>query len=487
MTHVTFRPYQIAAREQMRSAFAEGVRSLLFVLPTGGGKTTVASDMILRGLERGKRSVFLAHRTELVEQAAARLAHFGVYAGVEQASRRARNSRVTVASIPTLVRRPESRLPLADLVIVDEAHHSTSNGFAKIIRHYTERGAWVVGLTATPYRLDNKPLGDFYQRLIAPVSMSDLIAHGHLVPPTYYAVDHRDLYQDVGVMAGDYKSSEAFAIADKPKLYGEVVDKYRSHADPTRPAIVFNINVEHSLKTAAALAEAGIQARHLDGETPSSDRESILRDFRAGRFPVLCNVNILTEGYDLPEIGTVIINRATKSRSLWKQMVGRGLRPAAGKTHCIVIDHGGNVWEHGFVEAPEEYTLFPEPKKSKAGESNPPVKVCPVCDAVAHLSARACADCGHEFPVGSITVDEGAELVNVTELLMRSLEVATAPQIAPEPRSREELIRTLPAHLKGRKFSEMSDEDLRQYALHMGYKPGWVYHQRKMRNRRVHT
>lgn len=485
MTRVEFRPYQVEAREQMRSAFAEGARSLLFVLPTGGGKTTVASDMILRGLERGKRSVFLAHRTELVEQAAARLAHFGVYAGVEQASRRARNSRVTVASIPTLVRRPESRLPLADLVIVDEAHHSTSSGFAKIIRHYTERGAWVVGLTATPYRLDNKPLGDFYQRLIAPVSMADLIAHGHLVPPTYYAVDHRDLYANIGVLAGDYKSNEAFAAADKPKLYGEVVAKYRAHGDPTRPAIVFNINVEHSIKTAAALSEAGIPARHLDGETPAPEREAILRDFRAGRFPVLCNVNILTEGYDLPEIGTVIVNRATKSRSLWKQMVGRGLRPAAGKTRCIVIDHGGNVWEHGFVEAPEVYTLFPEPKKSKAGESNPPVKVCPECDAVAHLSARHCADCGHEFPVGSITVDEGAELVNVTELLMRSLEVPTGTHEAAEPRSREELIRTLPSHLKGRKFGEMSDDDLRAYARHMGYKAGWVYHQRKMRNRRV--
>jgi DNA repair protein RadD len=477
----TFRPYQLTAIEELRQAFIEGHTRALLVLPTGAGKTTIAADMIRRGLSRSKRSLFLAHRTELVEQAAARLATFGVYAGIEQASRRARGSRVTVASIPTLVRRPESRLPIADLVIVDEAHHSTSAGFAKIINHYASQGAFIVGLTATPYRMDNKPLGEHYSHLIAPISMADLITQNHLVPPQYFAVDHRDLYQGVDVLAGEYNPKQAFAVANKPKLYGEVVDKYQKHGDPTRPAIVFNITVEHSQKTAAAFCEAGIPARHLDGETPAQEREAILSDFRAGVFPVLCNVMILTEGYDLPEIGTVIVNRATKSRSLWKQMVGRGLRPAPDKTRCTIIDHGGNVWEHGFVEAAETYTLFPEQRKrSSASNPTPPVKVCPECDTVLYLSTRICDACGHEFATGQIKVDSEAELIDLTNLLDHP---HTPAQKAATP---AQLRRSLPAHLKAKKFGQMSDTELSEYATHMGYKPGWVYHQRRLRKPRPH-
>lgn len=473
---VNFRPYQIDAINLMRTSFKAGTRSLLLVLPTGAGKTTVASDMIQRGLQNGKRSLFLAHRTELVEQAAARLANFGVYAGIEQAGKRARNARVTVASIPTLVRRSPDTFPDAQLVIVDEAHHSTSAGFAKLIRHYTARGAFIVGLTATPYRMDNKPLGDLYSDLIAPISMAELINQGHLVPPVYYAVDHRDLYSSVKLLGGDYNTKQAFEIANKPKLYGEVVDKYSRHADKSKPTIVFNINVEHSQATVDAFLSAGIKAKHVDGETPQLEREAILADFKAGRFPVLCNVMILTEGYDLPQIGTVIINRATKSKSLWKQMVGRGLRPCQDKTKCIVIDHGGNVWEHGFVEGDEAYDLFPEQKAKSGVKSNPPVKLCPACDSILHLSSRYC-DCGYSFPESEIRVDERAELVLIENLQARS-ESNTEPTTTPTPKDKR---KTLPLHLR-KKYADMNDTELHEFAQHMGYKVGWVYHQRRLRN-----
>ncbi len=458
------RSYQLDTVAEVRQAILDGHKRILVVIPTGGGKTTIGGFMVHGTVNKGGRALWLAHRKELVEQAHERIHQFGIKAGVMMAGHAPRRAHyVQVASIATLIRRD---IPTARLVVVDEAHHSVSAGFLKVLYQYPD--AIVIGLTATPYRLDGRGLGDVYTKLVAPVSIADLIAQGHLTPVRYFGTrkDLEPKMDEVKTVAGDYDAKAMFKQFDTRTLYDGIVDNYRRFANASR-AIVFNVNVEHSLKVCAAFRAAGIAACHVDGETPRHEREQILKAFKAGQFEVLCNVNILTEGFDLPAIETVMLNRATKSKSLYLQMVGRGLRPAPGKSACTVIDQGGNVRHFGPVEHPEEHSLEAEAKSKKGGgaTSAPPMKSCPQCERLDLLFVQQCPECGHVYNTGSTNNLEAAEFIELTDFLPKNVVVKGAKKPVPE-------------HLK-KNWLDMSKDELEEYAGIQGYRPGWVYMQLK--------
>lgn len=448
------RDYQNNAIEQLRDGFRQGHRAQLLVLPTGAGKTTVASKLIHGAVEQTNRVLFMAHRKELVEQAKERLHQFGIKPGVIMSGWKQRaNMAVNVASVQTLLRR---ELPDAKIIVVDEAHHSISASFKKLLEQYPSSA--IIGLTATPYRLDGKGLGDIYTNIIAPISLAELTERGFLVPARY--VGSKMDMSGVKTTGGDYDVHQMHSMFDKKEIYAGVVEHYKQFA-PNTKAIVFNVDVKHSEKMRDTFLESGIAAAHVDGETPPLERSRILAAFKEGRFQVLCNVNILTEGFDLPAIETVVLNRATKSKSLYLQMVGRGLRPAPGKSHCTVIDQGGNVWDHGPVDMEEEYTL--ESVKKKKMQQAAPVKACPQCWFIQHVGARDCRECGHTFTV-HITERElpKAEFTDITDFIPKQAKVKIP----------------LPDHLR-KSWSDMTEEELKEVAEIRGYKPGWVWMQLK--------
>lgn len=445
------RDYQVRAITQVRKAIADGHKRIIVCLPTGAGKTTVAAEIVRLSVARNQNCLFIAHRKELVIQCKNRLASFGLKPSVIMAEVRSRWSNVMVASVGTLVRR---HFPPAKVLIVDECHHSTSTSFAKIIAHYQEQGALIVGLTATPYRMDNAPLGDLYEKIVSPIQIPELINRGFLVAPKYYG-PMIDL-SEIKMKGKDYDVNSLYDKYNTAKMYSNVVHHYQRFANDTR-AIVFCVNVNHAQLTCQAFIEAGISARTVDGMDESSVRDRILKDHQAGVFKILCNVNICTEGYDDPSLETVILNRATKSKSLYVQMVGRCLRIAKGKTVGIVIDQGANVYEHGVVDVEEEYSLHVE-KKRKKEKKAAPVKECPSCLLLNPVSVRQCKECGHLFTAAEKEEQEA----EFAELDKDALVAAKAAEV--------------PAHLR-KAWHAMSIGELIELRIIKRYKPGWLLSQ----------
>lgn len=369
---IELRPYQVAALERIRAAAAQGSRAVLAVSPTGSGKTSIASELVRRAVERGKRACWLAHRSELVDQAYDRLRQFGLQPGVISASStRAPNpyARVQVASVQTLLAR--GLRPAADVLIWDEAHHAPSDLWSGIAQDYSS--SILVGWTATPERSDGRGLGNVYTRIVIAARVRELVELGHLVSCDIRRPPSR-------LRPG--------TIAQRP------VDAYRSEAAGRR-AIVFSPSVAAAEAHASEFRDAGIDAAVVEGNTPPAERAQTLARFRSGALRVLVNVYVLTEGFDAPETDCVILARGCGTAGTYLQMVGRGLRPAAGKRDCILIDLHGVSWVHGHPEDDRQYSL--EGRGIRGAEEMPvdDQASCRVCGAPIR-SGEACAECGTE-------------------------------------------------------------------------------------------
>lgn len=388
------RPYQLLAIQRLEDLMRRGVRRVVLVLPTGGGKTSIAVAFILARIAEGQRVLFLAHRRELINQAYQRLIDAGLpedQVGVIMAAdpRSRVGAPVQVASVDTLRHRGK---PRADVVFIDECHRSTSNGYQLILETY--RGALHVGLTATPFRLDGKGLGRMYDELVVVATPKQLIAEGFLVEPRVFTIPEsmRADLSHVGVSAGDYKLNELAAAMDRNSLVGNLVDHWLKLAEDRR-TICFAVTVAHSKHIVERFTEAGVAAEHLDANTPTHDRDAILQRLRDGATRVVSNVNVLCEGTDIPAAKCAILARPTMSAGLYLQQVGRILRPWQGQS-ALILDHAGCALQHGLPQDDREFSL--EDRKRKKQLQSAPTKVCPDCYAVASLSARQC-ECGFVF------------------------------------------------------------------------------------------
>jgi len=351
------RPYQLEAIEAARAQIRAGKRRVLIWMPTGGGKTAVAANIIASAEAKGSRVLFLAHRRELVEQTIDKLVRFGVRPGVIMGGVKPRaGAQVQVASIQALGKRLDA-IGDVHLVFVDEAHHVTKdNLYSRALRCFPS--AVVIGLTATPWRLDGEGLGDVFDGHVLACTPRQLREQGFLVPVggwQYSPVDTKA----VRVKNGDFDAKQLEEASMSAKLFGSIIGEWKEHAGGVR-TVLFACTIRHSQALAQAFRDAGVAAEHLDGETPLEQRAGILARLRSGATRVLCNVNVATEGWDCPELECVILARPTLSTVLALQMYGRGLRPHPGKSICRIHDHARVLATHGHPYADRDYS----PEKS---------------------------------------------------------------------------------------------------------------------------
>jgi DNA repair protein RadD len=403
---MTFQPrdYQDAIIDETRVKLRTS-RRVLVQLPTGGGKTVVGGKMIESAASKGHRAFFTVHRRELIDQTVATFNDVGIPHGVVAPAFMPRPlERVQVCSIDTLKHRIQKQsgiLVPPKFIMVDEAHHVAAAGWRKVLEAFPD--AFVVGLSATPERLDGKGLDDIFDDIVVGPSTRWLIENGFLCDYRAFAPTTPDL-SGVHTSMGDYAKGEASAAMDKPKITGDAIKHYQRLARG-KSAVAFCVSVEHSQHVAASFREAGIVAWHVDGTTPAGERAEAIRAFRNGEIRVLSNVDLLGEGFDLPSLDVSILLRPTKSLALYLQQVGRALRIAPGKKRALILDHAGNIARHGLPDDEREWSLAGRDKRKKKAGAAIDARQCPVCFAL-HRPAPKCPECGHEYGTAPRTIEE---------------------------------------------------------------------------------
>lgn len=331
------RPYQSEAKTAVFEQWNEGKNKTLVVLPTGCGKTIVFAKITEECVKQGKRVLILAHRGELLDQATDKLRKAtGLESAVEKAEQTCLGSwfRVVVGSVQTLMR--EKRLTnfdndYFDTIIIDEAHHAISDSYTKILDYFSQ--AQVLGVTATPDRGDMKNLGQVFDSLAYEYTLPKAIKEGYLSPIKAVTIPLKLDLSGVATQAGDFKASDIDTALD-PYLYS-IADEMQKYCKD-RKTVVFLPLVKTSQKFRDILNSKGFKAAEVNGE--SHDRAEILSDFDSGKYNVLCNSMLLTEGWDCPSVDCVVVLRPTKVRGLYCQMVGRGTRLCEGKTELLLLD-----------------------------------------------------------------------------------------------------------------------------------------------------
>lgn len=402
-TKLEKRPYESKAVRDLRTALPKHKR-VLAVAPTGAGKTVIAS-MLIRAEPRWLRVLWLAHRVELISQARTRLMLLGVPCGVRCTKYETLHpnhinseARVQIGSIQTVVRHEVEDI---DLIVIDEAHRALAKTYQKIVS--LQPSAEILGLTATPRRLDKRGLGNFFQSMIVLAKPSALYKDDYLAAPVTFAGDPamRDLVtkrlRTVSVVHGDFQAVQLGRAMSKTVLVANVV-KETLRLAPHVPKVVFAATVAHSKKLAARFKRHGIMAAHIDGKTSTKDRERILSELTSGGIEVVCNVDVLTEGWDCPALGAVVVARPTKSLARFMHMIGRAQR-VGGTKRKLVLDFGGNSMrlEH-FPGEDVEWSL--DHGQSKHSKTVSRIRVCinPKCNTVLRDACEKCPQCGAAQP-----------------------------------------------------------------------------------------
>lgn len=388
---LTLRDYQLDIIARAREALRRH-RSVLIQAPTGSGKTALSAFMAGEAARRGGRVWFVMHRRELIEQASETFARVGIDHGITAAGMPGRACAVQLCAVQSLRTRMQ-HMPAPALVIWDECHHMAANSWAKL--RDALGGAYHVGLSATPQRLDGAGLCAWFDQIVLGPSVASLIEQGHLSAYRVFAPSVPDT-SGIGARGGDYAKDALAAIMDRPSVTGDAVSHYLRLA-PGKRAVAFCASLEHSRRVVAQFLAAGVTAAHVDGETPALERAAAMREFRAGKTMVLSNVDLFGEGVDVPGIEVVIMLRPTQSLGLYMQQAGRGLRPAPGKREALILDHSGNVLRHGLPDDERAWSLEAKRRKAK-DETLTAVKLCPKCFAAVRATAQRC-QCGHTFIV----------------------------------------------------------------------------------------
>lgn len=420
---IELRRYQHGAIDRARDALRGGCRRLVVVAPTGAGKTVIAAQIVLSARQRGRRTMFVAHRRELITQTFRKLrdagvpeSEIGILMGDDERARP--DAPVQVVSIATYLRREP---PPADLVIIDECHRALSESYLNLIEHYSSSGAAVVGLTATPFRANGGGLGDVFEELILVARPSELIAEGFLVEPRVFSGGAPDL-EGVHTRGGDYVEHELQDAMNRTSLVGGIVEHWLRLAERRR-TVAFASGVDHSRAIVAAFRAAEVPAEHLDGNTPKLERDAILGRLESGETLVVSNCGVLCEGWDMPSCKGLVLARPTRSVGLYMQQAGRVLRPWED-ARPIILDHAGNALRHGLPQEDRDFSL----EGAKASGAAP-TRECPECSAVIALGAVKCPECGHEFARTAAERELSVSAPGELHELSRSTQPPSAAQI----------------------------------------------------------
>lgn len=441
---MNLRPYQTALVQKVHDTFKRGIKSACIVLPCGGGKSVIVAEIAKRTTQKLNQVLFLVHRRELFEQIEQMFRAWGVDMNFCQ-----------ICMVQTACQRLK-KLSSPSLIITDESHHSKSTSYWKIYDFFPN--TYRLGVTATPIRLDGSGLGDVYETLIEGVSAKWLIENQYLSPYNYYAPTVADL-NGIKIQHGEFEVKSAENALFNHTVFGNVISHYRKLAYG-KQAICYCVSIKHSEAMADEFRTNGISSVHIDGTTPKVERQRIIEGFRNGKIKILCNVDLISEGFDVPDCECVILLRPTKSLTLYIQQSMRGMRYKPGKS-AIIIDHVGNYARFGMPDADRQWTLESRPKKARhKSDDLPKIKVlqCPECFYTFQPEddVKICPECGYAFPKKERTVDikDGTELKNITGFVL--------------------------------KYDDSPEQcrnihDLKKYAKQKNYKLGWIYYQAKQR------
>ncbi len=449
------RPYQLEALNALRSNVGKGVKSQVCMVATGGGKTFIASLIAAAAVRKGGRVFFIVDSLELVDQAASAFQQAGLPVGVIQAEHELTDysQPVQVATIQTLRSRWNMLAThlMPTVLMVDECH-VVHRAHEKIIRECTTKSVPVIGFSATPFR---RGLAKIFDELVVGATTADLTKLGFLSPAKCYAPYIPDLDKVRKKSDGDWQEDALGEFMGEAKIVGDVVNNWIKLGE-RRQTLVFACTVAHSKLLRDAFKARGIAAEHIDGyDTDKRARAQKVADFKAGKIQVLCNVAVLTKGFDAPATSCIVIARPTKSLMMHIQILGRGLRTSPGKDDCIVIDHAGNCLRNGLPSEDLPHELDDgELKRNldrKQRESDEPTEhACPSCGFL--KLARACPSCGYMYEKLEDVQRKEGELREITSTKAANRKATPAEKIA----------------FYG---------ELKQYASDRGYKEGWASNQ----------
>lgn len=453
---MNLRPYQQEAVNNLRAAFRSAFKAPVLQLPTGGGKTIIFCHIAQSAAAKGNNVLILVHRRELIIQTSKALARLDLAHGVIAPGYKKSNASIQVASVQTLVRRLATIDFYPSLIIIDEAHHAVASTWDKILLHYNK--AKLLGVTATPERLDGKGLGEHFDLLVKGPTVKFLIENSFLSNLKVYTLPFALSRSLIKIKNKDFDPEESAQSLEDAGINGDAITEYTSRC-PNKPAIVFCCNIRHAEQMADRFIKAGYKAAALvsKGVGPL-ERAQMIEDLGNGNLDVITSIDIISEGTDIPIVTAAILLRPTESLTIYLQQVGRVLRPAPDKDFAFIIDCVGNVQRHGMPQQDREWSLEGTLKKDKS----PSVFICQSCYAAFERESPKwpviCPYCGHEHwpeekPEGKPGVVLNVDLVEVEE----NENIIT-------PHDRRKLI-----------AKATCLEDFIEIGKLMGYKPGWAY------------
>lgn len=435
--------YQRKLVDETRRKLGEGNRGVMVVSPPGSGKSVVIAEIARLATLKGNRVMFFVHRRELVKQITDSFKAQDVDL-----------SKCTIMTVRKIANRLET-LPKPSLIIVDESHHSRAKTYRKIFDYYSDVPR--LGFTGSPWRMSGKGFQDIYSAMVEGPTVSWLIEHQKLAPFTEYGYKLGDSSQLKVGSNGDYthQSMDKFA---KTVIRGQVVKTWQKKANGLK-TIVYCHSIDFAHKVAEDFNQAGIPAVEADSKTPTKERDKIMADFKAGRITVLCNVDLVSEGFNVPDCACAVLLRPTKSLVVYLQQSMRCMRYEPGKK-AIIIDQVENANHFGRPDTDREWTLADRPKKKGAAkQQGPQIRTCPECFAVVPAQCKSCPECDYVFKaaVKKMTVDKKARLSIITK--------ADGEQFA-------------------KKLSDCRTlKDYQSYAKAHHYKSGWAWYRWKNSHR----
>ncbi|MBD5429327.1 DEAD/DEAH box helicase family protein [Lactobacillus sp.] len=429
--------YQQNLVDRARNSLASGNRSVLIVSAPGSGKSVVIAEIARLAALKGNQVLFMVHRKELVEQ----IKNTFIKQGVDL-------SHTAIMTVGKIANRL-GKIAKPTLIITDETHHSLAKTYRKIYDYYKDVPR--LGFTATPVRLSGKGLHDVYDDMIVGKSVKWLIENDHLAPYTLYSYKGLDTNQLKRSSTGDYTQKSMDNMA-KQVIYGDIVENWKDKAKHQK-TIIYCHAVWFSKKVAKAFQDAGINAIHVDSKTPAEKREQIMQDFKTSKIQILCNVNLISEGFDVPDCSCVVLLRPTMSLVVYLQQAMRCMRYQKNK-NAIIIDQVGNCFRHGLPDDAHKWTLRDITKQAKRKQSPNTVHVqtCPHCFAVVKSGVKICPICGFELKERKQEIE-----INKKAKLSKIFKVKR-----PKPH-----------------FENI--DDLKNYAKENHYKTGWIFYQAKAR------